>query len=398
MNLLKNKNFLRATAALVGTMVGVGIFGIPFAFSKAGFWTGFLFLILIAAITLLADLMYGEVVLRTRAKHQLVGYTQFYLGPFFKKALFFTAALSTYSALLAYIIISGDFMNNVFSWVFYVSPESYSIIFFVVLSLLILRGLKTVSWAELLLTALFFAVVLGIFFLSLDKLNFSNFKGGALEFWFLPYGILLFAFAGLPAVPLQREILGSGSERLFKKSIFAAVILAAALYFVFAFTEFCVGDFGGGAVFRLCFYGTGNFRGHYHAGCNFGAFWSAGRRHSLLGFGFRPSGRQYFVFDAWHRLYGNFSFGFQTLKNGFLVFDGFAAVCSFFGRNADIHRCCEFGRFGRHRAGRGDFGFSVHESEIKRRPRTGIQSASSQLAFVRFYRYVYCRFGVCHIY
>lgn len=236
MNLLKNKNFLRATAALVGTMVGVGIFGIPFAFSKAGFWTGFLFLILIAAITLLADLMYGEVVLRTRAKHQLVGYTQFYLGPFFKKALFFTAALSTYSALLAYIIISGDFMNNVFSWVFYVSPESYSIIFFVVLSLLILRGLKTVSWAELLLTALFFAVVLGIFFLSLDKLNFSNFKGGALEFWFLPYGILLFAFAGLPAVPLQREILGSGSERLFKKSIFAAVILAAALYFVFAFT------------------------------------------------------------------------------------------------------------------------------------------------------------------
>ena len=74
--LLKNKQFLRATAVLVGTMVGVGIFGIPFSFAKAGFWIGFLFLVLIGFVTLLLDFIYGEIVLRTHQPHQLVGYTQ----------------------------------------------------------------------------------------------------------------------------------------------------------------------------------------------------------------------------------------------------------------------------------------------------------------------------------
>ena len=43
---LKNREFLHATSILIGTMVGVGIFGIPFAFAKAGFWVGLSFLVL----------------------------------------------------------------------------------------------------------------------------------------------------------------------------------------------------------------------------------------------------------------------------------------------------------------------------------------------------------------
>lgn len=231
----KDKNFLRATAVLIGTMVGVGVFGIPFAFAKAGFWVGFLFLVFIAGITLLTNFMYGEVILRTQAKHQLVGYTEKYLGPFFKKAIFFTAALSTYSALLAYIIVSGDFLSNIFSNFLYLSPTTYSVIFFIILSLLIFRGIKTVSKVELILTGLFFAVIFGIFVLGIGKMNFSNFSGIIPEYWFLPYGVLLFAFAGLPAIPLQRQLL-AGREGFLRKSILTAVLLVAVLYLVFAFS------------------------------------------------------------------------------------------------------------------------------------------------------------------
>lgn len=231
----KDKTFLRSTAVLVGTMVGVGVFGIPFAFAKAGFLVGFLFLIFIAAATLVMNFMYGEVILRTQAKHQLVGYAQIYLGSVFKKVIFFTTALSGYSALLAYIIVSGDFLSNIFSNFLYVSPVAYSWIFFIVCSFLILKGIKTVSWVELFLTALFAAVILVIFSFGIGKINFSNFAGIMPEYWFLPYGIFLFAFAGLSAIPLQRQIL-AGREDLFKKSILISVALVAALYFVFAFT------------------------------------------------------------------------------------------------------------------------------------------------------------------
>jgi tyrosine-specific transport protein len=232
---LKNKSFLYSTAVLVGTMVGVGIFGIPFVFFKAGFWVGLLFLIFIGVITLLMDLMYGEVVLRTHDEHQITGYTDKYLGLWFKRAIFFSVALALYSALLVYTVIAGEFLNNLLSSVFYASPGSYSLIFFVVLSVLILRGIKRISCVEFFLMGLFAVVVLLIFGIGVNKINLSNFAGIHPEFWFLPYGVLLFAFAGFSAIPIQRDIL-RGQENHLKKSILLAVLLTGALYLLFAFT------------------------------------------------------------------------------------------------------------------------------------------------------------------
>jgi len=233
--LLKNKDFLYATAVLVGTMVGVGIFGIPFVFSKAGFWVGFSLLIFIGFITLLLNLMYGEVVLRTHQEHQITGYTDKYLGLWFKRSIFFSVALALYSALLVYIVIAGEFLNNILSSVFYASPTSYSLIFFIVLALLILGGIKRISWVELFLMGLFMVVVVLIFGIGVSKISLSNLTSVHPEFWFLPYGVLLFAFAGFSAIPIQRDIL-RGQEYNLKKSILLAVILTGALYLVFAFT------------------------------------------------------------------------------------------------------------------------------------------------------------------
>jgi len=216
-------------------MVGVGVFGIPFAFSKAGFWVGFFFLVFIGFITLLLNLMYGEVVLRTHEEHQITGYTDKYLGRWFKRAIFFSVSLALYSALLVYIVIAGEFLNNIFSSVFYASPTSYSLIFFIVLSILILWGIKRISWVELFLVGLFAVVVFLIFGVGIAKIVPSNFAEIQPEFWFLPYGVLLFAFAGFSAIPIQRDIL-RGQENNLKKSILWAVLLTGVLYLLFAIT------------------------------------------------------------------------------------------------------------------------------------------------------------------
>lgn len=215
--------------------MGVGIFGIPFAFSKAGFWVGFLFLVFIGFVTLLLNLMYGEVILRTHEEHQITGYTDKYLGPWFKRFIFFSVSLALYSALLVYMVIAGDFMNNIFSPIFYASPVSYSLIFFSVFSVLILLGIKRISWVELLLVGLFAVIVLSILGVGINKINLANLAGIQPEFWFLPYGVLLFAFAGFSAIPIQRDILRD-QEKNLRKSILFAVILTGALYLLFAFT------------------------------------------------------------------------------------------------------------------------------------------------------------------
>src|SRR3989344_4879092 len=175
MLIIKNRKFLYSVAALIGSIVGVGIFGIPFAFAKAGFWVGLVFLIVLGLITLLIDLLYGEVVLRTNSQHQLAGYTGLYLGQVFKKIIFFSAAFTSYVALLAYIIISGELLVNVFSfWQF--NPDTYSYVFYLFFSILILFGIKRISWLELTLTALFIGVIVIVFISGFGKINSANFQ------------------------------------------------------------------------------------------------------------------------------------------------------------------------------------------------------------------------------
>jgi len=231
----ETKSFYYATAAMVGIMVGVGVFGVPFSFAKAGFLVGFLFLLLIGFLTLVVNMMFGEVVLRTEKRHQIVGYTNLYLGPVWKKVMFLATVLSIYGAMLAYIIISGDFLSNVLSPFFYLSSTAYSYFFALILSLLLLTGLKRVSVVEFVLTLLFMFIVLFVFGFGITNINLENLKTINLEFWFLPYGVLLFAFAGMSSLPIQREIL-RGAEHKLKKSILWAVLMVGILYTIFAFT------------------------------------------------------------------------------------------------------------------------------------------------------------------
>jgi tyrosine-specific transport protein len=226
---------LRATAVLAGTMVGVGIFGIPFAFAKAGFWIGFLFLVAIGIVTLVLNYIYGEIVLRTHKPHQLVGYTKLYLGNFWKRVVFFSIILNTYAALLAYIIIAGEFLPNVLSSVMYLPSNTFSLWFFAIASIFILFGVKTISVVELILGSLFAAVILLIFGFGVSEINLSNFSYSSPEYWFFPYGVLLFAFSGLSSIPIQREILANREGQL-KKSIFWAVAFVGVLYFIFGLT------------------------------------------------------------------------------------------------------------------------------------------------------------------
>jgi len=230
----KNKQFLHSSAILIGTMVGLGVFGIPFAFAKAGFWIGLFFLVVIGAITTVLYLMYGEIILRTKKNYQIVGYTKLYLGNTYKKIMFFSAVLGLYGTLLAYTIISGDFLLTLVAPFLYLSSSQLSTWFFVILSLLILTGLKRVSWIEFFMAILFSAIILIIFGFGVSKIDISNYSAINLRFWFIPYGVMLFAFSALSVVHVQREIL-IGKEKLLKKSIYFSVIFTAVLYLIFGF-------------------------------------------------------------------------------------------------------------------------------------------------------------------
>lgn len=236
---MAKNNFWYAVATLVGSTVGVGIFGIPFVFVKAGFLPGLLFLIGLTAIVILLNIMYGEVVLRTSTKHQLLGYTQKYLGTSAKNLLFFTFILSIYGAMLSYMLISGTFLANLFSFFSYSSPTFFTTLFFIFGASMILLGLRTISKFDLVMLG-FFVILIGVIsFLSFEHIDTANYILLTKEFWFLPFGVIFFALSGMAAVPIVREVLDGdsgdviGDGRKFKRTIILGTIIPAILYLIF---------------------------------------------------------------------------------------------------------------------------------------------------------------------
>jgi len=229
---LRPNKFWLAVATLVGSTVGVGLYGIPFAFQKAGFGIGFLFLLGIVGLVLLVNLLYGEVVLRTHERHQFIGYVGKYLDPWAQKLNWFVFWVAVYGALIGIIIISGDFLSNILSFYFHLSPLAFSSIFLIVVSILVLKGLRTVSKFDFFVMLLFGFIALLIAGFGAKHIALANYTLAIRDFWFLPFGVILFAMNATPGVPLVREVL-VGNENKLKRALVMGTLIPAALYLIF---------------------------------------------------------------------------------------------------------------------------------------------------------------------
>jgi tyrosine-specific transport protein len=228
---MSNKLF-GAIAILVGTIVGAGIFGLPYAISRVGLLVGIIYLVILGIVVFITVLAYGEVVLRTREESQMTGYAGKYLGIWGKRILSFTLVFSIYGALLAYTIGVGDFLNTLFETSFGGTPFLYSILFFVLASLCVLAGLRTVVSLEKIITSIVIFAILLIGALTFSHIRLENFFNFDKQYLFLPYGIILFAFAGATAVADMKKVL-KGEEKKLKKAILIGHIIPFAIYLLF---------------------------------------------------------------------------------------------------------------------------------------------------------------------
>lgn len=239
---VRDRKFIQAVAVLVGTMVGAGIYGIPYVFSRAGFFIGMLWLVGLTAVLTLFNLLFGELTLSTAGHHQIPGYAKIWLGSWGRRLTTLVNVVSIYGALLAYLIILGEFANNILSQYIAVNPEVYAVILGIGWSLLWLARVRTMAAVESWLIVIYTGVIAFIAVVGVPHITLANLATGDAAFWFLPYGVVLFALSGMSAVPIQRTLL-AGRERLMRPAIVWAMGLTAVLYSVFAFVV--VGISGG---------------------------------------------------------------------------------------------------------------------------------------------------------
>ena len=247
------KHFYEAIATLIGTVIGAGIFAIPYVVAKSGFLIGAFYIVFIGLSILMINLYIGEIALRTKENHQLTGYAGKYLGKWGKRIMTFSMIFGIYGALTAYLIGEG----NVLSAIFGGPPLIYSLLFFVVVSAIIYVGLKLIKRFEVLLCLIFLFIIFLMIAFSFGKIDLTNLAHINLAYLFLPYGVVLFAFLGAAAIPEMKEELVK-HKKMLKKAIIFGSLIPLVVYLIFALVV--VGVTGLGTT-EIATIGLGNLIG-----------------------------------------------------------------------------------------------------------------------------------------
>ncbi len=227
--MIMKKNVLEATATLVGCTIGAGILGIPYVVSRSGFLTGVIDIVLIGILMLVAHLYLGEVVLRTKGNHQLTGYAKKYTGKLGRFFMIIYMVFAIYGAMTAYLIMSGEFLGLLLNG----SPFFYSMLVFAIMAIMIYLGLEVIEKSELVMMFLFIGVLFVIVALCLPSVNINNLKGLNISNFFIPYGVVLFAFLGEVAIPEMVEELRENRKEL-RKSIIIGGLIPIVIYILFS--------------------------------------------------------------------------------------------------------------------------------------------------------------------
>jgi tyrosine-specific transport protein len=224
-----NSKFIQAVAFLSGMIIGVGMFGIPFVFSRVGFWAGVIELAALTGVVTLFHLMYGEVVLRTPVVHRLPGYAALYGGRNFGILESASYLFGISGAMLAYILLGGMFLGGLFG----VSGFSGSVIFLLGGVAITFFNVRIEAQANYILTIILAALIFFLAALALPHIRGINLSGFSPQHFFLPYGVLLFSLSGGIVIPEIAEFLGEEKKK-FKKVIIIGSVIPALVYFFFA--------------------------------------------------------------------------------------------------------------------------------------------------------------------
>ncbi|MFH1661978.1 MAG: aromatic amino acid transport family protein [Candidatus Falkowbacteria bacterium] len=227
-----SKNYFRAIATLVGTIVGVGMFAVPYVISKAGIILFLIYLPILATVQHYLHKLYAEIILSTREKHRLPGYSEKYFNKHGKKLTLTIVLLGNYGTLVAYVIIGGVFLNQLLSPVFGGSVFLYTTILFIIESLVILMDLRFIAFLELSMTILLFLAIGFITFRGFPYIDFSNYILVDWKYTFLPYGPIFFSVGGGVAIPEVCKLLAHKKENI-KSALFWGTFIAVAVLFVF---------------------------------------------------------------------------------------------------------------------------------------------------------------------
>lgn len=197
------RSIIQGGLALMGTIIGAGVFAVPLAFQRAGILAGSIAFWLVALSLLVVHLLYADLIVSfpSLLQKRLPGQADFFLGKWAKWIAYLSHPTQVIGACLAYIILGGQFLNglarivgagdHLFFWQIFFWAGGAVILFW---------GLRVIARIES-----WMSWGLMVLLLLSSVLFVSQADGSALlvSHWsaiFAPIGVFVFAVFGLPVI------------------------------------------------------------------------------------------------------------------------------------------------------------------------------------------------------
>ncbi|MFB6182190.1 MAG: aromatic amino acid transport family protein [Candidatus Magasanikbacteria bacterium] len=225
----KKISLFEAVALISSATIGAGILGIPFAISKVGIPIGIAYIVAIGLFMVGINQLVGEIILRTKGDHQLVGLAKRYLGTTGGILMGVFTYSILFGALVVYIIGVGESLRAVLGG----SKFAWSLGFFAIGITVIYIGLRTLKKVEILLSLGILTVVVVIAAFSMPNIDVSHLTYHNFSDLLLPYGVLLFAFHGTTSVPEAQRLL-KDKDHKFKHAIIYSGLASIIVYLIFS--------------------------------------------------------------------------------------------------------------------------------------------------------------------
>lgn len=236
---VRQKRWIRGVGTLVGSIVGAGVFGLPYAFQQSGYIVGLVQLLFVAVIMAVIFLMYAEITVQTKGRHRFIAYMTTYLGErvkWFATTLFLGGVAG---GMLAYIIIGGTFLSQIVEIITgqpaFGGSTLYSLLIAGVAGAFIFRGLKFISKFEVWVVVGILLLYGALMVVALPVFEVANVSSVSTDIknLFLPFGVVLFALAGMGAIPEVHDVLRI--HKPLPSVLVTGLVIVTVLYALFSF-------------------------------------------------------------------------------------------------------------------------------------------------------------------
>lgn len=229
------KNSIFPASILIATIIGAGMFSLPFVFHTSGLVITLLYLIFFGILAAYIHLIYADVVIRANAKHQhFPGYIKQYLGNRTGMFASVVVLITLLFTLTAFLILSTSFLHIIIPSL---PPLTLLFIFWAlgtIFSFITIKGLAIFDTITTTITLVAIASVF-IYWGSSIPFNSSLFPMLNSSELLVPFGPVLFSFLGFSAIPAlvaytRKEVLPFQNIR---KTIILGSLIPAFFYFLF---------------------------------------------------------------------------------------------------------------------------------------------------------------------